>query len=200
MRGGNTRTYPSFPDIEKTIGYNPARFLQTRSPDGHNSPGDTSDLATAKALIHGIDDIATIEAWREVEHALGRNGGDPRENVCEWLEERETALTPTTNEEEPAPESAETTERAPATNERATVAAETDEADECTTTSPPAAEPTTTSPVEQTAVATDGGSTALTDPTCSNCYDELDREEICEQIGFWCPTCRDFQEPVEGAA
>lgn len=203
MRGGSTRTIPAFDDIEEQLGYNPARFLHTRSADGFDGPGDTSELALVEAVIRGIDDTETIQAWREVERALGRDGGEPRQRVSNWLEQREEQLQPTASDEEPAPEPANMSEPTPEGDERTTAGSATGEDEE--TAEPaveqsPTATPTTTSTTEQTAVATDGGATAIADPTCSECGDDQSVEEICGQVGYFCPTCHDFTDPVEGSA
>lgn len=45
-----------------------------------------------------------------------------------------------------------------------------------------------------TALAADGGTDET--PICPECHGELQREEIASQIGYWCPGCGEFREPV----
>lgn len=86
MRGGASQTYPSFPEIEALLGYNPARFLDHED----SAPiGDTSELTLAKARINGITDIDTIQAWLTIETNLDRG---PRQTVVKWLNQRQAAL------------------------------------------------------------------------------------------------------------
>lgn len=69
MRGQpGTRDYPDFPGIEAEIGYNPAKWLHTRSDSGLDTGiGQTPELATAMSIVKGIDDPKEIAYWLRVE-------------------------------------------------------------------------------------------------------------------------------------
>lgn len=82
-----SQEYLESPDIEETLGYNPARFLDQRV----GKDGCTKDL-TAKALIRGIEDIETIRAWIAVEVDLGRADGGPRREIIKWLNRQQAQL------------------------------------------------------------------------------------------------------------
>lgn len=184
MNGGNTRSHPSFPDIEDQLGYNPARFLDH---EDSATISETSELAMAQAMIRGIEDVATVRTWVTVETPLDRG---PRQQVIAWLNQRQATLQDTGAHETEATLS---------------------DADECAIVEPatesdddmmePPTQPTpssaaTTSSTKAT-VATDGGTESLSDPTCSECGENLTPEEIAGQLGYWCPRCSDFQEPME---
>lgn len=189
MRGGNTRSYPSFPDIEDQLGYNPARFLDV-SADAQDSIGETSELVMAESVIQGIEDVETIQAWFTVEAQLDRG---PRRKVIDWLDQRKSALQgPETQadgtEQEHESSSDDTTQVIPEetpSDEDATVGEEEN-------TTGGTATAATNAPAS---VATDGGTASLSDPTCSECGDDLTPEEIAGKLGYWCPRCSDFREP-----
>jgi hypothetical protein len=90
MRGQHgTANYPQFPEIEAEIGYNPAVWLHTRSQSGLDTgQGQTPELATAMAIVKGIDDPEELANWFKVERRC-RN----REHVIRKLEERRRAIT-----------------------------------------------------------------------------------------------------------
>jgi hypothetical protein len=90
MRGQtNAGDYPQFPEIEAEIGYNPAVWLHTRSQSGLDTgQGQTPELATAMAIVKGIDDPEELAYWFQVERRC-RN----REHVIRKLEERRRAIT-----------------------------------------------------------------------------------------------------------
>jgi len=90
MRGQtNTGDYPQFPDVVDAIGYNPAVWLHTRSKSGLDTgQGQTPELATAMAILKGIDDPEELAYWFQVERRC-RN----REHVIRKLEERRRAIT-----------------------------------------------------------------------------------------------------------
>jgi hypothetical protein len=190
MQGGNTRSYPAFPEIEDQLGYNPARFLdQPQSVPDHIS--ETSPMATVQAFIRGMDESETIRAWIAVEVALGRgeNGG-PRTDVADWLyDRREQIEGDTVHSTETHADGGETEED------------EDEDEDDSETTETPI-EPDAPSETDATGsttsaatpLAADGGT--CDDPTCPDCHTALTREEIAGKTGFWCPQCQDFQEPV----
>lgn len=195
MLRGSTREVPTFSDIEADLGYNPARFLQTQSSDGHTSIGDTSELAMAQAVIRGIDDIETIRAWIEVEVELGcgQNGG-PRQHVIKQLHQQQRQIKGNADNASPPAEGDGEAQSPTGEVENATVGAETVSNDG---TAESATQPDTSS-VDMTtsAVATDGGTEPPPDPTCSNCGGDLKPEKIAGRLGYWCANESDFREPV----
>jgi hypothetical protein len=90
MRGQtNAGDHPRFPEIEAEIGYNPAVWLHTRSQSGLDTgQGQTPELATAMAIVKGIDDPEELAYWFKIERRC-RN----REHVIRKLEERRRAIT-----------------------------------------------------------------------------------------------------------
>jgi hypothetical protein len=202
MQGGNTRSYPAFPEIEAELGYNPARFLdQPRSVPDHIC--DTSPMATVQAFINGMDESETIRAWIEVEVALGRgeNGG-PRTDVVDWLTDRREQIEGDTvhSTETPQPDETHTDvgEIEVGENEGAGESEMTETPIKSDTPSETDATGSTTSAA--TPLAADGGT--CDDPTCADCHTALTREEIAGKTGFWCPQCQDFRElaTAEGPA
>jgi hypothetical protein len=196
MQGGNTRSYPAFPEIEDQLGYNPARFLdQPQSVPDHIC--DISPMATVQAFINGMDESETIRAWIEVEVALGRgeNGG-PRTDVADWLYDRREQIEGDTvhSTETPQPDETHTDGGESETDE------DEDEDDSETTETP--IEPDAPSETDATgsttsaatSLAADGGT--CNDPTCADCHTALTREEIVGKTGFWCPQCQDFRKPA----
>jgi hypothetical protein len=89
MRGQpGTEAYPEFPEIVEAIGYNPARFLHTRSASGLNSgEGQTPEIAIAMSIVKGIDNPEELAYWFKVEHACRA-----RAHVIEKLEQRRRAI------------------------------------------------------------------------------------------------------------
>jgi hypothetical protein len=182
MRRGTTNAVPAFPDIKQQLGYNPARFLVPTA----DAMDELSWTTRVKAFIRGMDDVATVRAWLRVEAALelGANGG-PRKKVIRWLNQRQAVIEG---------------RDVPVDDTEHTAAAARDETTE------PVDEPGPPTPSNEvntaTAVAADGGATPETTPICPECHDECTREEIAGKIGFWCPSCGEFREPVamEGLA
>ena len=89
MQGqSGTRDIPEFPGIEAEIGYNPARWLHTRSESGLDTGiGDTIELATAFSIVRGIDDPEEIAYWLRVEKRCR-----DRDHVKEKLNQRRLAI------------------------------------------------------------------------------------------------------------
>lgn len=89
MRGQpGTRDYPEFPGIEAEIGYNPAKWLHTRSESGLDSgEGDTPELATAMSIVKGIDDPKELAYWLRVEKRTR-----DRDHVKRKLNQRRLAI------------------------------------------------------------------------------------------------------------
>lgn len=202
MRGGATRPYPSFPEIEADIGYNPARFLDVRAVG--DGIGETSDLTTAWALIRGIQDIATIRAWItvEVELGRGRNGG-PRKKVIKRLNRRQLQIKETTETTPSAENTAQDSqEKANTTNDSEGDESTTADGATSITASVAASDipstPTSMSTSADPALATDGG-TGLSTPRCPDCRAELQREEVADEVAYWCGPCGGFREPAEAA-
>lgn len=190
MRGGKARTYPSFPEIEAEIGYNPARFL-AQPIDKVPVIGETQPFATTWIVIRGLQEVHTIRQWCNVEAALGRGRtGGPRKRVIKKLNERKRQLK--TDDAAQAPAEADHSE----TDDSVTTDAETGSDDEMATpaTQPAASTTTTTSP--ETAVATDGGAEPPTDPICAECGEDLIPDEVAGQSCYWCPAESDFREPA----
>jgi predicted RNA-binding Zn-ribbon protein involved in translation (DUF1610 family) len=180
MRRGTTDAVPAFPEIKDQLGYNPARFLVPTD----DAMDELSWTTRAKAFIRGMDDVETVRAWLTVEAALeqGANGG-PRKKVIRWLNQRQAAIE---GRDVPADDTAHTDAAAP---------------DETTE---PVAEsgtptPSRTTASTETALAADGGATPETTPSCPTCHEDLTREEIGDDVGFWCPACGDFKEPRDTA-
>jgi hypothetical protein len=176
MRRGTTDAIPAFPEIKDQLGYNPARFLVPTD----DAMDEMSWTTRAKAFIDGMDDVETVRAWLTVEAALeqGANGG-PRKKVIRWLNHRQAAIEG---------------RDIPVDDTTPTDASSRDEATE----SVDKPDPPTPSNEENTAtaVAADGGATPETTPICPECHGECTREEIAGKIGFWCPACGEFREPV----
>lgn len=158
---GRSRDYPSFPEIEAELGYNPARFLDHEI----KRTECTKDL-TIRGLIRGIQAVATLRAWIEIEVALerGRNGG-PRQQVITWLNRRQAQI--------------EASDNVPSTAA--------DDKDRFAASAEPA-------PTETTADAIDGNDTD--DPRCPTCGEGLMSERIAGQLGYWYCEYRDFREPA----
>jgi len=89
MRGQHgTANYPQFPDVVDAIGYNPSRWLHTRSKSGLDTgQGQTPELATAMAIVKGIDDLEELAYWFKVESRCR-----DREHVIRKLDERRRAI------------------------------------------------------------------------------------------------------------
>lgn len=89
MRGQpGTRDYPEFPAIEAEIGYNPAKWLHTQSESGLKSGiGQTPEVATAMAIVKGIDDPKEIAYWLHVEKRTR-----DRQHVKKKLNQRRLAI------------------------------------------------------------------------------------------------------------
>ena len=182
MRRGQTDTYPSVPEVEDQLGYNPARFLVPSD----NEMDELSWKTRTQAFIRGMDDVETVRAWLTVEAALelGANGG-PRKKVIRWLNHRQAVI-----------------------EGRDVSVVDTEDTDTLARdeTTEPVDELGTPTPSNEgntaTALAADGGATPETTPTCPECQGECTREEITGKIGFWCPSCGEFREPVamEGPA
>jgi hypothetical protein len=189
MQGDDTRSILAFPEIEARLGYNPARFLDQPSQSDF---GDTSPLATAQALIRGMDDLKTVRAWRDVEIALGRGtNGNPLQRVVRKLNKRQAQFeADTPNEslgaEDAAPESSRDVDTAP-------TAAETPQAVK----QPPGPASTTTG--TEMVLATDGGAALRSASTCPVCGSDLETEDIAGDTGCWCPQESDFWEPASAA-
>jgi hypothetical protein len=187
MQGGDTRSVPAFGEIEARLGYNPARYLDTSD---RSRIGDTSNLATAQAMIRGMDDIETVRAWIDVEIALGRGtNGDPRQAVITWLRQRQAQLED--SERQPAETPLDHDDKTDGTHADAG-----DDEDGTPSNAPSDTETdgTVTAETSADAVLADGGTTEETS-TCTECQTELKREAIAGQTGYWCPQCRDFREP-----
>jgi hypothetical protein len=176
MRRGKTDAYPAFPDIKDQLGYNPARFLMPTDDE----MDELSWTTRAKAFIDGMDDVETVRAWLTVEAALelGANGG-PRKKVIRWLNHRQAVIEG---------------RDIPADDTEHTDAVARDETTESVD------EPGPPTPSNEgntaTALAADGGATPDETPICPECHDECTREEIAGKIGFWCPACGEFRDPV----
>ncbi|CAI49757.1 uncharacterized protein NP_7056A (plasmid) [Natronomonas pharaonis DSM 2160] len=89
MRGhAGTKDVPEFPQIEDELGYNPARWLHTRSESGLDTgPGQTPELATAMSIVKGIDDPEELAYWFKVEKRCR-----DRDHVIRKLEQRRRAI------------------------------------------------------------------------------------------------------------
>ncbi len=196
-----SQEYPSYPEIEDALGYNPARFLN----HAIESTSCTTDL-TVKSLIRGIKEISTIRAWIEIEVDLGRDGGGPRREIIKQLNRRQAQLE---NDAAPvdgatADEPTESTEAEPAS--QTTAPAETDKRDEPAELSEPSkpsqlSQPDTTpstGATQEDPVLADGGEE--TTPKCSECRGELTPEEVGDETAHWCAHCGGFRELLGGAA
>lgn len=203
MRDGATRTYPSFPEIEADLGYNPARYL-AQPVDADPVMGETATFATTWAVIRGLQEVHTIRQWCTVEAELGRgqNGG-PRQRVIKKLNERKRQIEH--DDASQAPSQAEETTAHAAQSEaddNATAEAATESDDDAVEppaeATPPSAAPMTST---ETAVATAGGEEPPLTPRCPDCQGELDPEEIDEdEIIHWCSYCGKVKEPLSEAA
>lgn len=91
MEGHHTsHNRAEYPEIKAEIGEDPARFLDTKDPEGFGSDeGDTPQLALAFARIRGIDNLPTLERWVEVEADLDCG---PRRHVMSELNLRKKQL------------------------------------------------------------------------------------------------------------
>ena len=83
----------AYPKIERDVGYNPARFLDMDLVE----TGDAtiqSNRALVRAVIRGLQSVATVRAWDGVERNLARKVYDrePRQPILDWLAEREAEL------------------------------------------------------------------------------------------------------------
>jgi hypothetical protein len=86
MIGGRSRDRERFPALQEEISEDPARYLDVDRIEG---------LRLARARIRGIDFFAVLRAWRAVERNLVANGvvsEHHRQQVMEWLDEREAEL------------------------------------------------------------------------------------------------------------
>ncbi|MWG36199.1 hypothetical protein [Halomarina oriensis] len=171
MKRATRRDVQRYGHYTEEIGHNPARFLATRSESGRaTGEGDSPELALAKSVIKGIDDTATLDAWQAVEVDLGRNDGGPRQLVMAWLNRRRDVL---------EGNAVDNVEAGLAT---APVDVEYDSVPESRTeTKPPVA-------------MADGGSD---EKLCGACQATLEREELDDQVGWWCPVCSDYSQPAE---
>jgi hypothetical protein len=196
MQDGDTRSLPAFGEIEARLGYNPARYLDQPA---QSKIGDTSPLATTEALIRGMDDVDTVRAWLTVEVELGRGtDGGPRQAVITWLNQRQAQLEDAEDQSAEAPSDHDESNHEVADDGTHADAGEDEDEDETPSHAPSDTETdvTVTADTGADAVLADGGTTEET-PTCAECQTELNREEIADKTGYWCPQCRDFREPAE---
>ncbi len=82
MKGGRLKSTPNR-KLKAEIGEDPERYL--------NRPIDYDDQ-WPMARIKGIDYIEIVRAWKAIERKLGRDDGDPREQIMALLDEREEFL------------------------------------------------------------------------------------------------------------
>jgi hypothetical protein len=191
MQGDNTQSHPAFGEIEARLGYNPARYLDQPS---RSKIGDTSPLATAQALIRGMDDVDTVRAWLTVEVELGRGtDGGPRQAVITWLNQRQAQLEDAENQ--PAETPSDDDDEA----DDGTHADASEDEDETPSHAPSDTETdvAVTADTSADAVLADGGTPTEETSTCAECQTELKREEIADKTGYWCQQCRDFCKPAE---
>ncbi len=87
MKPASRSDREEFPNVEKHIGEDPARFLDRPliSPSGIGG----SPFLITKARIDGIDRLPVINAWIAVEKNLSRG---PRDKVLSLLEDRKHYL------------------------------------------------------------------------------------------------------------
>ncbi len=182
---GQSRDYPAFPSIEATIGYNPARFLDSTI----ERTDRTTDL-TVKSLIRGIDDIETLRAWIEVEVDLGRADGGPRREIIKWLNRRQAQIE--SNDAAAPSTTAESDVATTSTMSEETTAADAERARDEEPSEPAPDAPETASNGTST---TASDNEPISDPTCPVCGEDLVAEEIAGQLGQWCCECRGFREP-----
>lgn len=195
MRGGSTRTYPSFPEIEADLGYNPARYL-AHPIDAEPVIGETPPFATTWTMIRGLGDVYTIRQWGNIEAALGRgrNGG-PRQRVIKTLNDRKRQIESDDAAEAPSQAEEHTAHAAQSeADDNATTQTEIesdDDAGEPPAQSTPASPATTTS--TETAVVTDGGAEPPDPDTplrCPECHGDLPDETVGdENDAHWCEYC-----------
>jgi hypothetical protein len=220
MRGGCTRDVPEFAEIreEYDVASNPARFLATEDSEGLSirAGGETPELALAKARIRGIETLAEIRCWQQIEVELGLNDGGPRKIVLSWLNRRQSVLEEDYEDNADAglvqerpdhgdsvagdhdDQDADIQDRVDdqGEGEGENTADPVDESDRAA--SGGAVDAASNADVDGTgAVAADGGSD---DPLCSSCQSTLEREELAGQVGYWCSACSDFTEPMEEAS
>lgn len=101
----SSRDRATYPEIKDKIGEDPARFLDTRDPEGFGSDiGDTPELALAFARIRGIQSIDVLDKWFEVEQDLPQG---PRRHVVSELSARKKELEDA--EEQPANQTTDVT-------------------------------------------------------------------------------------------
>lgn len=95
--GAGGRERPSYPEYEAEFGEDPARWLFTRDPDGiaPGSTADTPELHDAVARIRGIQDVALLDAWLDVETDLPFG---PRKPVVKAINRRRAELTGKTDD------------------------------------------------------------------------------------------------------
>lgn len=186
------RDYPSFPDIEAQLGYNPARFLDRRV--GKN--GETQEL-TAKALIRGVQTVEDLRLWINVEAELGRgrNGG-PRKEVARWVGTRQVELQQQEREENVESEVEEPTEEIEDKSELAEIEDES-ENHRCPTTATASGD-TNGADVQQ-AMADGGTPDPDTPPRCPDCHGELPEDTVDGDEAAWCAYCGGLK-PLGGSA
>jgi hypothetical protein len=175
MRRGKTDAYPAFPEITQQLGYNPARFLVPTD----DAVDELSWKTRTKAFIRGMDAVETVHAWIEVEVALELGNDGPRKKVITWLNHRQAVIE---GRDVPVDDTAHTD---------VSVRDETTEPVDKPGTPTPSNEESTA-----TALAADGGATPETTPSCPECQGECTREGIADKIGYWCPACEEFRDPV----
>lgn len=184
MMWGGSQDYPSFPEIESQIGYNPARFLDHEI----ETTECTKDL-TVTGLIRGIQDIAMVRAWITVEVALerGRNDG-PRQQVIKWLNRRQAQIETDTTD---SPSTTAGDKSRPTATEHASTKPASDGTPEpaLTETTADAINGNDTDEAATTAVATDGGAPDPdTSPQCPDCHGKLPTETVDDEAA-WCAYC-----------
>lgn len=171
-----TQDYPRLDELEAfrdTYGYDPLRWLWTRSVDGQaTGEGDSPELATAYSIIAGITDRWELAWWWFAESRTRR-----RAHVLRRLRKRDIAIV-------------DGDRRFSGTTEypwdRASAVPDEDrellEADADATVD--------TQADDDTATRVDDGPSSL--GRCPECGHSVTEEHVAGETGYWCPNCSDF--------
>lgn len=169
-----THDYPRLDDLaafREQYGYDPLRFLWTRSVNGMaTGEGDSPELATAYSITAGISDRWELAWWAWAEGVTRQ-----RDHVLEHLRRRDIAIVDGDRRFSRSIEySWERTSSVPAADPQLV-----DEVD------------TETEPVESPPSPTrDDGPSSL--GPCPECGDVVTEEHVAGKIGYWCQNCSDF--------
>lgn len=170
-----SQDYPRLDELaafRDQYGYDPLRWLWTRSVDGQaTGEGDSPELATAYSIIAGISDRWELAGWYWAETRTRS-----RDHVLEHVRRRDIAIVDGDRRFSGSAEYAWERGSAVPEVDQQLVEAQSEGADE------PSVEPQT-EPRRQTMSSLGN---------CPRCGHAVTEEHVAGEIGYWCGDCSDF--------